>query len=222
MKIATWNVERLKHYRDIAVIKQEIEKCDADILVLTETDNRLSLAYPFYYHTPYLTGEQIVPYADTENRVSIFSKFECVEEHTTYDENTAICRELRTDRGDLVVYGTIMGIFGNRRLDFKADVLKQMEDIRKLAVMGKNICVIGDYNLSFSDDYYFTKFGRDMVTKTFSECGLSILTMDRECCVCHIAISDSFIGDSEISVSEWNYDKNLSDHKGIMVELGGE
>lgn len=41
MKIATWNVERLKHYKDISLICQEIEKCDADIFVLTETDSRL-------------------------------------------------------------------------------------------------------------------------------------------------------------------------------------
>ena len=33
MKIATWNVERLKHYKDISLICQEIEKCDADIFV---------------------------------------------------------------------------------------------------------------------------------------------------------------------------------------------
>lgn len=153
--------------------------------------------------------------------MSIYSRFECIDEYPTYDEKTAICREIRTDRGNLVVYGTIMGIFGNRRPDFKEDVTKQMEDIRKLSVSGKSTCVIGDFNLSFSDDYYFTKFGRDIVRKTFSECGLSILTAERGCCVDHIAISNSYIGEDEIFVSEWNYDKKLSDHKGIMVELGG-
>lgn len=44
----------------------------------------------------------------------------------------------------MVVYDTIMGIFGNRRLDFKEDVLKQIEDIRKIAVEGKNIYVVSE------------------------------------------------------------------------------
>lgn len=54
MKLVTWNVERLKHHKDIAPIQQEFEVCDADILVLTETDKRLSANYPYCFETPLL------------------------------------------------------------------------------------------------------------------------------------------------------------------------
>jgi hypothetical protein len=36
MKIATWNIERLKHATKLGRMRMEIEKQDADVLVLTE------------------------------------------------------------------------------------------------------------------------------------------------------------------------------------------
>ncbi|PNH18632.1 hypothetical protein B6K86_08490 [Lachnospiraceae bacterium] len=41
MKIATWNIERLKHKKALAEIMSSIDEIKADILVLTETDQRL-------------------------------------------------------------------------------------------------------------------------------------------------------------------------------------
>ena len=52
MRIATWNVERLKRHREITSILREIENADADILVLTETDARLLPHYPYAFQTP--------------------------------------------------------------------------------------------------------------------------------------------------------------------------
>lgn len=101
MRIATWNVERLKHHKDKDKMLREIKRANADILVLTETDIRLLPDYPHYYQTPLLAGEQLFHYADTENRVSVFSKYECVCRHKTYDEKTAICVELATEVGNL-------------------------------------------------------------------------------------------------------------------------
>ena len=157
MKIATWNVERLKHYADIDKMMLEIDKVSVDILVLTETDERLKPDYPYCYHTPLLKEIRPDFYKDTENRVSIYSKYKCVNEHPTYDKYTAICVELETEYGNLCVYGTIMGIFGNRDKSFKPDLEKQMEDIKRLTEEGHRLCIIGDYNLSFSDNYYYTR-----------------------------------------------------------------
>jgi hypothetical protein len=33
-------------------------------------------------------------------------------------------------------------------------------------------------------------------------------------------MSDSFIKNNEILIDEWNYNKALSDHKGISVQIG--
>ncbi len=42
MKIATWNVERLKHKKSLDKIIEACEKTKADIIILTEYDaNRL-------------------------------------------------------------------------------------------------------------------------------------------------------------------------------------
>lgn len=41
MKIATWNIGRLKHFSKLFEIQSEIQKVNADILVLTETDQRI-------------------------------------------------------------------------------------------------------------------------------------------------------------------------------------
>ena len=41
MKIATWNVERLKRKSELDKINSIIDEIDADIFVLTETDERI-------------------------------------------------------------------------------------------------------------------------------------------------------------------------------------
>jgi hypothetical protein len=43
MKIANWNIERLKNQSKIIEISQILNEIDADILVLTETDSRIKL-----------------------------------------------------------------------------------------------------------------------------------------------------------------------------------
>jgi endonuclease/exonuclease/phosphatase family metal-dependent hydrolase len=111
-----------------------------------------------------------------------------------------------------------MGIFGNREASFNLDLEMQMSDIRRLSTENHNICVIGDYNLSFGDNYYYTKYGRNLVQQTFLDCGIDILTQAVPECIDHIAVSIGFPGET-VTVTEWNKDKSLSDHKGIVVEI---
>ena len=128
--------------------------------------------------------------------------------------------ELATEFGNLCVYGTIMGIFGNNRAPFQTDLVKQMEDIRLLTTEGRNVCVIGDYNLSFADNYYFTKIGRNTVQNSFDSAEIDILTAARLECIDHIAVSKQFMAGHRVTnIDEWNLDKRLSDHKGIVVQI---
>lgn len=220
MKIATWNIERLKHRRSIEDILLTCQHVQADILVLTETDTHL---YPNYKHcirTPLLAEVQPDLYMPTENRVSVFTNYDCVRQHETYNKHTAICVELETERGRLLVYGTIMGIFGNRHASFQQDLALQMEDIRRLTAANCGpVCVLGDYNLSFSDNYYFTQRGREAVLQTFSQNDIILLTQAEKECIDHIAVSAGFVAGADILVEEWNYKRALSDHKGISVTL---
>ena len=41
MKIGTWNLERLKHYKKVSEITLLLENQNCDILVLTEYDERI-------------------------------------------------------------------------------------------------------------------------------------------------------------------------------------
>lgn len=99
--------------------------------------------FPHYYQTPLLQEFNSDYYRDTENRVSIFTKYKCIKNYETYDRFTVICVELETERGNLLVYGTIMGIFGNREKSFKPDIEKQISDIRRLSESGKWLALPG-------------------------------------------------------------------------------
>lgn len=217
MKIATWNVERLKHKSRIQEIFSVCERIGADILVLTETDSRLRPGYQYCFQTLPLKGTEPVVYGETENRVSIFTNYKCVQQHATFDEYTAICVELETEMGNLLVYGTIIGVCGNRHPTFQRDLLRQMSDITALSADGHSLCVCGDFNCTFSDNYYYTKRGREIILKSFVENRIELLTRDRSECIDHIAITSDFLQPSTIQIEEWNYDKTLSDHKGIAV-----
>ncbi|MCD8131300.1 MAG: endonuclease/exonuclease/phosphatase family protein [Lachnospiraceae bacterium] len=224
MKIATWNVERLEHKSKLNSIISVCQREDADILVLTEADERIQLSgYPFRYSTMPPLDHELPPYpapvhyAPTERRVIIYSKYPCVRQHGTYDETTAICVELETGYGNLLVYGSIIGILGHRKPFFTDELCGQMADLRRLAAKGHQICFLGDYNCSFSDNYYPSETGKIAILECFAETGMSLLTADRPECIDHIAASKSFLGDAAVSITEWNLDKSLSDHKGISV-----
>lgn len=219
MKIAAWNVERLKHKSALDGILRSIDQAGADILVLTETDRRLRPNYRFCFETPRMAISRPDIYAPTENRVSLYTNCPCVRRYPTYDENTSLCAELETERGNLIVYGTIIGIYGNRHKTFLPELTKQMDDLRRLSGCGAPICFCGDFNCSFADNYYFTAAGREAILKGLRDCGLSLVTKDRPECIDHIALSESITGNAEVKIEEWNTARTLSDHKGIAVSF---
>ena len=86
MKIATWNIERLKHASKMERMRMVLEKQDADVLVLTEADTRLELpSYPYRIETEPLSDPM---YRASERRVIIHSKYPVVGHLPTYDPRT--------------------------------------------------------------------------------------------------------------------------------------
>ena len=220
MKIATWNVERLKHKKLLDEMLYSIDEVNADILVLTETDQRLHPKYQFCFETPKMAICQPGIYAPTESRVAIYTNYPCVRQHSTYDGNTALCVELETEKGKLIVYGTIIGVYGNRHQTFLPDLMKRMDDLRVLSKLGTAICFCGDFNCSFADNYYFTTAGRAAIWDGLKDCDLSLLTKGQPECIDHIALTKCFVGNDDVQIEEWNQTKTLSDHKGIAVSFG--
>ena len=152
MRISTWNIERLKHKSDIVHINSTLAKLKADVLVLTETDNRVAPTnYKFCIQTQKLTEIQPDDYLESENRITIYTNYEIIRQYETYDRYTSVCVELKTEHGNLIVYGTIIGVYGNRTKNFNADLSQQISDCQRLSNQ-KNFCLIGDYNISFADN----------------------------------------------------------------------
>ena len=117
------------------------------------------------------------------------------------------------------MYGTIIGTLGNRHPSFMEELRWQRDDIRRLSELGDGICVCGDFNCSFSDNYYFTQAGRTTLLDLFRDTGLTLLTERQPECIDHIAISGNMVSSKQPILEEWNTDKRLSDHKGIVVSF---
>jgi len=216
LRIATWNIERLRHKNKLSEITANCENVNADILVLTETDSRIELKYKSLFSTEPPDDKDY--YSQTETRVTIYTNYELVRHHATFDKHTAVCVELKTEKGNLIVYGTIIGIYGNRHKSFMEDLLYQIKDIERLA-KANHVCVIGDFNCSFVDNYYFTNDGRAALEDVFLKNDIALITRTQPECIDHIAVSNGFVAGLTAEITEWNIDKKLSDHKGIVVEL---
>lgn len=221
MKIATWNIERMAH--SPAQIQLVCETVQADILVLTESDDRISPKHKYCFHTPTppdLKGTRFgtIRYAPTEHRVSIFTNYKPVRQHSTTDEYTSLCLELETERGNLLVYGTIMGTH-DVTTTFPQDLKKQLPDFERLTADGSQLCVCGDFNCFFTGRCWPSRAGRDALLQTLFQTHMELLTKEQLNCIDHIAISKQFLGDAAAHIEEWNLDRNLSDHKGIAAQF---
>jgi endonuclease/exonuclease/phosphatase family metal-dependent hydrolase len=217
MKIVTWNIERpTKTGVRIQAIIKKLNEVDADILILTETNHSIHLGDSYnYFHTSLIPNKY---YKEGERRVIIYSKYNSVSEHVTFRTDTSVCIELETSLGSLLVYGTVMGIFGNRQKDFEIDLDQQLLDFETLSQKG-NLCIAGDLNMSFSDNYYFTTSGRNKLNMSFQKLNLRNLTAHIPQNIDHIILPRNLLNDKEVNITTWNMDKKLSDHIGIAIEI---
>lgn len=77
MKIATWNLERLKKRKNQQILDRLIE-IDADILVLTETSTTIQLDHYTCISTALLPADfDNLKYAPGEQRVGILTRLIC-------------------------------------------------------------------------------------------------------------------------------------------------
>jgi hypothetical protein len=133
-----------------------------------------------------------------------------------------VCLAIDTPYGELVVYGTIIGNFGNGGDQFKLDLEKQLTDFESIGKT-QNFCIIGDLNISFSDDIYFTKEGRRKLRNSFEQLGMKIMTAQITHNIDHIVLTKEFIANKKIINGFWNDTENkitrLSDHKGVFIDL---
>jgi exonuclease III len=217
MKIATWNIERPRlNDKEIPSIIGILRNINADILILTETNEFLDLDDD--YNSFHSTNAKEKFYTKGEKRVSIYSKYKSVGYIKTFRDDTSICTILQTPLGDLAVYGTIIGVEGNRKPNFEEDLDQQLLDFDKIAKQN-NLCISGDFNISFGDNYYFTKSGRQKLNESFARLDLKNLTSEIPQNIDHIVLTKDLITEKFITLDTWNLDKTLSDHIGISITV---
>jgi endonuclease/exonuclease/phosphatase family metal-dependent hydrolase len=216
VKIATWNLERVGTSSSrISPIIDCLRKIEAGILILTEANSTIDLGSHYYAVHSSELGEGYKP---GERRVSIYSKFAFGNSYETFRNDTSICYEVNTPFGPLAIYATVIGILGNRQPNFITDLDQQIADIERIAAT-TNICVAGDFNLTFSDNYYFTEEGRDKMNLCFQKFSLYNLTGNIPANIDHIVLPKSVVTAKTVTTETWNEDKKLSDHKGVAVTI---
>lgn len=74
--------------------------------------------------------------------------------------------------------------------------------------------------MTFSDNYYYTKEGRNKLNAIFDKLEMTNLTAGIVRNIDHIVISKNFISGNPTMI-KWNdpIDKKISDHMGIAVNL---
>lgn len=217
MRIATWNLERMK--RKSQLIIEKLIEIDADILILTETNSSIQLDNYTCISTELLPlGFDNTDYKAGENRVSILTRYKTTNRYETYDSYTSVCTEIETPMGTLTVYGSIIGVFGNRQPHFDNDLSGQLTDLERL-FKRKLICFAGDLNTTFSGRAWPSKKARQTLIDAFEKYKLSNTTANIEGTVDHIVLSKSFIENKQLEIETWNHDKKLSDHVGHLLTL---
>ncbi len=239
IKIATWNVMRPTTFsRRNGNILSELARIDADILILTETNSCIDLSkkYKTCFSTASLFQSLSIgtgPYAQGENRVTIWSKFPGKRRSDMCNSHSGICALLESDDwGELNVYGTILGIYGKNRggyepvlarTDFETAIEIQTIDWERIAGLG-NLCIAGDFNTSLQGNYYVSNFGREKIDNCFQRLEVEVPTREIPNCIDHIALSKRFLQcfDLKPECETWNNardKKQFSDHMGVCVTL---
>lgn len=221
MKISTWNLERpTKNGKKTPPILECLKAINADILILTETNDFIDLGAEYTsYHTEIFPGEW---HKEGDRQVSIFSKFPIINRLPTFRSDTSICITVDSSFGEVTIYGTVIGNFGNRGDQFQTDLDAQIADWKKIGAEN-NLIIAGDLNISFSDNTYFTRGGREKLLAVFKELKMRNMTGQISQNIDHIIMTEAFIQNKKAKIEFWNDTENittrLSDHKGVYVEL---
>ena len=219
MKIINWNVGRPSENKG-ELILERLNKLDADIIILTETNT--SIVPQGKYHpvsTKTLTkGFDGIDYKEGEIRTSIWTKYPVGKRYSTYNDKTSVCADIKTESGVLTVYATIIGILGGTKPPFKEDLQSQLQDFNRL-FPGKQVCIVGDYNITFTGRVYPSRLAREALNNVFEKFKLTNLTASTTGWVDHIAISGGFIGNKKVSFQNLNKKDELSDHIGVCATI---
>jgi endonuclease/exonuclease/phosphatase family metal-dependent hydrolase len=247
MKIATWNLDHASNSsRPIDAQKEQIKNIKADIVVLTETTDKVDLSKLGY---SCVTPHQKNKYGKYWS--TIWSKWPITQQINCYDNETAVCAEIKTPSGDLIVYGTIITWRNDPGTDPKSRspvweehdkaIVDHGNDWRAIqdTYPGVPFIVAGDFNQTRDGSKaYCSPNGIQLLTEQLNRNGLTCITEEDFGArnklmpdpkkdgryrhnVDHICVSKSEIQVDSVGVWD-HFTENTywSDHNGTYAELG--
>jgi endonuclease/exonuclease/phosphatase family metal-dependent hydrolase len=227
MRILTYNIQRLASLKNLEAIQQLLLAQNADVIILTECDTRFSLAGYEIQHSDYAKDYEWhkfkATYKPTERRVSILSKHPFKNKVPTFNAEVAVAWRIDIDGNEIVIYGTVLGVTGKNDKLFNAHLGAMQQDWTLLSKQN-NLCIAGDFNISFADNYYTTAVVRSVMQEFFIKHKLVHVTAGLPNCIDHIVMSQSLVSDGkfskQIAISTFGEEKMLSDHAGVWVSIG--
>jgi endonuclease/exonuclease/phosphatase family metal-dependent hydrolase len=188
-KISTWNIERPSpNTKKTGLAIKKILEVDSDIIILTETSNAVDLSSVY----PYSISTESYKRTPTEQWVTIWSKWQIIEQLKTIDNKRTVCGIIETPFGKVILYGTIIpyhmaGVSGVRygNLNYKTweyhekDLYSQSKNWSELINNNHELPLIvaGDFNQArFNGIGYGTKKVRELLTQILQELEMTCLT----------------------------------------------
>ena len=250
MRIATWNLKRPKGKgRRWTAIEEQLLKVNADVWILTETNQDINLGDGFFgFHALKIDGY----HKGSECRTSIWTRLEFSRRLHTHDPETAVCVEIKCDAGQVLVYGTVIpyenaGVKDNRYRSNSVwhvglknwDVhlgsierhRKELSDLRS-SHEGRQFVLGGDFNHHRFENSRYGSTGRDKLSESLDELNLDCVTdadfratgeLTTRATVDHICLSPDLL-ERGVKVEAWESPllngKPISDHNGITVDIG--
>jgi endonuclease/exonuclease/phosphatase family metal-dependent hydrolase len=232
LKIATWNLNHPKpnSWKKKPLIEAQIHKIDADIWILTETNNAaidLSSTHGKFTSTEY--GKH-----DAYTTAWIKSSFSG-QPLKTFDPEIAVCVSVEIPKGQILIYGTIITWHGDRGKNEQSknweehykSIQSHGDDWHRLLHENPDsrLLVAGDFNQARDgSNWYGTKQGIDLLTEQLERNNLICLTHKVKPRlrhnIDHICITKDWAIAGHPKGWEGTVDGVvLSDHNGVYVEI---
>jgi hypothetical protein len=242
-KISTWNIERPSpNTRKTGLAIKKILEENSDIIILTETSNAVDLSSVY----PYLISTKSYERTPTEQWVTIWSKWQIIEQLKTVDDKRTVCGIIQTPFGKVILYGTIIpyhmaGVSGIRYGNLNYKTWEYHE--KDLYNQSKNWSELKNDNQELPARYngigYGTKKVREILTQILQELEMTCITEidfsknylttdpikgKTRNNIDHICVSNSLIDKfKDYNVGAWNHftenGQYMSDHNGIFFEF---
>jgi len=234
MLIATWNLERpkLRGWARNPRIMDKIKEVEADVWILTETNAAINPGDLYFS----LATLPIPKYHSLgENFTTIWTTSRLIRKIQTFDPEFAVCVEIESPLGPMIVYGTIITYANDRGpnnnskrwQEHQKSILKHSEDWQRIRseFPDHHFIVGGDFNQSRDGSgWYEDAESVQLLTNALKQSSLVCVTekntkLVSRSSIDHICISEGMIADFSVWEGTADDNQKMSDHNGVMVDL---